>query len=95
MYEEELRRLSVKLLDEVEYIIGYTSGTLPFRSRPFLCRKKEEVELLTFDHFSGSNLTRYLLGKDLQKHEPLRYYSERDRSSEKTSLWWDFPATVW
>ena len=67
MYEEELHRLSVKLLDEVECIIGYASGTLPFRSRPFLCRKKEDVELLTFDHFSGSNLTRYLLVKDLQK----------------------------
>lgn len=67
MYEEELYPLSVRLLDEVECVIGYARGTLPFRSRPFLCRSKEDAVHLLFDHFSGSNLTRYLLTKEFRE----------------------------
>lgn len=67
MYEEEIRTLSIKLLDEVEGVIGYTWGTLPFRARPFLCQKKEDVTHLVFDRFCGSNLARYLLSRELKE----------------------------
>ncbi len=66
MYEEEIRTLSAKLLEKGEGVIGYAPGTLPFRTRPFLCQKKEDTEHLIFNHFCGVNLARYLLSKDLK-----------------------------
>ncbi|MGQ9474219.1 MAG: 4Fe-4S dicluster domain-containing protein, partial [Candidatus Caldatribacteriaceae bacterium] len=66
MYEEELSSLSEKLLDEVEFIIGYVQGTLPFRTRPFLCRTKGDSQRLLFNHFCGVNLAKYLLTKEMK-----------------------------
>ncbi|MEN3186013.1 MAG: 4Fe-4S dicluster domain-containing protein [Atribacterota bacterium] len=69
MYEEEIRALSVKILGEVEWIIGYAHGTLPFRARPFLCQKKEDVTQLTFNHFCGHNLVKYLLDRNAKERK--------------------------
>ncbi len=67
MYERALTELASKILGEVEGIIGYAPGSLPFHMRPFLCQREEDIACLSFNHFARPNLARYLLTLEMRK----------------------------
>lgn len=64
MFEEKIREITKNLLlgNEVDLVIGYKKGSLPYISQPLVITDPGEVNQLIFDRFSRINLAGYLLG---------------------------------
>ncbi|MDD5773993.1 MAG: 4Fe-4S dicluster domain-containing protein [bacterium] len=64
----ELQKKVYKLFEEgtIKRFIGYEKGSLPYKTRPCIITKKEDVNRLIFDQFCVNNLSIYLRG-DLEK----------------------------
>lgn len=62
MIGKDLKDLCVKLLKDknVDYIIGYTRGTLPLKATPYFIKDEKEVDKLIFDFTCSNNLAAYL-----------------------------------
>jgi len=62
MFSGELREIARKLLleKEVDIIIGYQWGSLPFRTAPLFIEEPQDVEKLVFNPLCSVNLSRYL-----------------------------------
>jgi len=62
MHEDRIREIVRELFDtgEVDLVIGWEEGTLPFRTSPLICRQRDQAERLVWNPFCGSNLARYL-----------------------------------
>ena len=60
--EETLRKTVKGLFErrEVDVVIGYARGTLPFRNRPVFVRSADEAEALVWDRYCHNNLSVYL-----------------------------------
>ncbi len=58
----EIRKVAKDLLEkgEVAAFIGYTEGTVPMVMKPFVARRPEEVERLSWNSFCVLNLANYL-----------------------------------
>ena len=61
--EQLIRDKALKLLkeDEVDAIIGYSSGTIPFKTCPIIIRSEEDVDKLIWNNFCAMNLAKYLV----------------------------------
>jgi len=61
--EEELRKEAQKLLEEgkVDYIIGFTPGSLKFSTTPLITKDKAEVDSLVVNPFIVNNLAKFLI----------------------------------
>jgi len=60
--EEDMRDLARKLLEdkEVDCILGYAEGTIPFSSIPLVIDKVEDVDKLVWNNLCYMNLAKYL-----------------------------------
>jgi formate dehydrogenase (coenzyme F420) beta subunit len=59
---QEIREAARRLLreEQVQVVIGFERGSLPFRSRPCFIRKEVDVDSLIWDGFCEIDLARYL-----------------------------------
>ncbi|ACB86215.1 4Fe-4S binding protein [Natranaerobius thermophilus] len=64
----ELRKIAKNLLSsgQVDMVLGYTQGELPYQTVPFVASSEEDVENLVFDGFSDKALSKYLLEDNFQ-----------------------------
>ncbi|BER92854.1 MAG: hypothetical protein PWP60_121 [Candidatus Atribacteria bacterium] len=62
MFSEEVREIARRLLaeKEVDMIIGYQWGSLPFRTSPLFAEELQDVEKMIFNPLCSVNLSRYL-----------------------------------
>ena len=61
---KELQEKVLKLFDEekITKFIGYEQGSLPYKTKPCIITKKEDIKRLIFNMFSVNNLSIYLRG---------------------------------
>ncbi|MEW6088922.1 MAG: 4Fe-4S dicluster domain-containing protein [bacterium] len=64
----ELQEKVYKLFEEgrIERFIGYEKGSLPYKTKPCIIRKKEDVRRLIFNQFCVNNLSIYLRGSPMK-----------------------------
>jgi ferredoxin len=60
--EAKIKNIAKRLLDEhkVELIIGYGSGSLPFRTTPIFVNNIKDIDKLVWNNFCQNNLAVYL-----------------------------------
>ncbi|NHI93067.1 MAG: 4Fe-4S ferredoxin [Candidatus Lokiarchaeota archaeon] len=69
-FEQQIRIKARQLLREkkVDLIIGYSKGSISFRTRPIFLNKEESVEKLVWNSYCSLNLAKFLpsINKDLK-----------------------------